>query len=445
MNGNGGRLFVEARALLLLMLAALATSMMAMVLASPPARAATLTVTNTNDSGAGSLRQAIIAANASGGVADTIGFAPSLSGQTISLDSQLPNITGAALTIDGGSAGITVANARGDDRVFMVGSDPNAFPRHEGKLTLSNLTITNGFAVDGAGGGVSNGEGSTLVVTNSTISNNVANRGGGGIFNEGTLVVLSSTISNNDNSVNSDIPYGGGGISSGGSGSSLTVSNSTIFDNTTDTYGGGISSETANARVWNTTITGNTSVTGGAGIFAGEFASSHVTLWNTILAFNINENSVKTAEINCMPKQAVINGGNNLDASATCGFGTTNNSLSNTDPLLGGFDDNGGPTETISLMPGSPAINHGNNAFAVDPLGAVGPGGDPLQFDQRGEGFARIVGGRVDIGAFEVQGLGSEPPPAEVPEDKQACKKGGYEQFSFKNQGQCIKAVNHAG
>jgi hypothetical protein len=71
--------------------------------------------------------------------------------------------------------------------------------------------------------------------------------------------------------------------------------------------------------------------------------------------------------------------------------------------------------------------------------------GNPLQFDQRGEGFARIVGPAVDIGAFEVQGLGSEPPPSEVPEDKQAYKKGGFREFGFRNQGQCIKAVNHAG
>jgi hypothetical protein len=67
---------------------------MAVVLASPPVRAATLTVTNTNDSGAGSLRQAMIDANATG-AADTVGFAPSLSGQTITLDSQLPVVTAA--------------------------------------------------------------------------------------------------------------------------------------------------------------------------------------------------------------------------------------------------------------------------------------------------------------------------------------------------------------
>jgi len=61
-------------------------------------------------------------------------------------------------------------------------------------------------------------------------------------------------------------------------------------------------------------------------------------------------------------------------------------------PLL---TDNGGPVETIALLEGSPAIDAGDNALAVD------AGGNPLDFDQRGEGFDRIFGGAVDIGAFE--------------------------------------------
>jgi len=90
------------------------------------------------------------------------------------------------------------------------------------------------------------------------------------------------------------------------------------------------------------------------------------------------------------------------------------------------------------LLGGSPAINGGNNAFAVDAAG------NPLPYDQRGQGFARIVGPAVDIGAFELQTLVSEPPPSNMPEDKEACKKDGYDEFGFRNQGLCIKAVNQA-
>ncbi len=68
------------------------------------------------------------------------------------------------------------------------------------------------------------------------------------------------------------------------------------------------------------------------------------------------------------------------------------------DPLLGPLADNGGPTQTHALLPGSPAINAG------DPNAMPGVDGVPL-YDQRGEGFERVAGGRIDMGAFEVQPL----------------------------------------
>src|SRR5215211_2949947 len=121
----------------LLMAAALAASVViaAVVLASP-AWAATYTVTNNADSGAGSLRQAMIDANATTGVADTINFNLG-SAATITLTSaQLPTITdGAGLTIDGGSADITISGAN-QYGVFEVGSGA--------MLTLNNLTVANG-------------------------------------------------------------------------------------------------------------------------------------------------------------------------------------------------------------------------------------------------------------------------------------------------------------
>ena len=128
----------------LLMAAALAASVViAVVVLASPAWADTYTVNTNADSGAGSLRQAIIDADTTTGVADTINFDPSLSGQTITLTSaQLPTITdGAGLTIDGGSANIEISGAN-QYRVFEVGSGA--------KLTLSNLTVNNGAASTGA-------------------------------------------------------------------------------------------------------------------------------------------------------------------------------------------------------------------------------------------------------------------------------------------------------
>ena len=78
--------------------------------------------------------------------------------------------------------------------------------------------------------------------------------------------------------------------------------------------------------------------------------------------------------------------------------GVNGNQVGVADPGLGPLADNGGPTQTIALLPGSPAINAGSNALAVDPTT-----GQPLVYDQRGPGFARIANGTVDIGAYEVQ------------------------------------------
>ena len=405
-----------------LIAAALAASvlMAAVMLASPPAHAATLTVTNTNDSGPNSLRQAMLDANASG-VANTIDFAPSLKGQAglIRLDSQLPVIiaAGGGLTIDGGGAEITISG-NGQERVFKVGPD--------GTLTLDTLQVQSGHATgpDGYGGGIYN-NGGNLTVRNSTIANNKADLGGGGIYN-----------SSFGPGVNGD----------------MDVSNTTISSNSAGRGGGGIfNAHAGEFNAWNTTIYGNSvyndgvpgSTQGGGGILLGH---GFAKLSNTIVANNQVPSQEGLTFPNCRGEY-IFDAGNNIDSGTTCGFDKPRNSgsLSNTDPLL--VDNltkrNGGPTETHALEAGSPAINRGNNAFATEGRGGSGPA---LQFDQRGQGFARIVGGKVDIGAFEVQGLGgSGPPPTGAPEDKQACKKGGFREFGFKNQGQCIKAVNHAG
>src|SRR5829696_7694017 len=123
-------------AALLIMAAALAASVvMAVVVLASPAWAATYTVTNNADSGAGSLRQAIIAADTTTGVADTINFELGSSATITLTSAQLPTITDAAgLTIDGQSVDITVSGRAVG--VFRVASGA--------KLTLNNLTVTNG-------------------------------------------------------------------------------------------------------------------------------------------------------------------------------------------------------------------------------------------------------------------------------------------------------------
>ena len=85
--------------------------------------------------------------------------------------------------------------------------------------------------------------------------------------------------------------------------------------------------------------------------------------------------------------------GHNLFGNSFDGSGYAASDLLDVDPRLGPLQDNGGPTQTMALLPGSPALNAGDNT------------GAPTS-DQRGPGFPRVVGGTIDIGALEVQGAG---------------------------------------
>src|SRR5262249_10102592 len=110
---------------------------------------------------------------------------------------------------------------------------------------------------------------------------------------------------------------------------------------------------------------------------------------------------------NCYGFAAGSDGGYNLDDGTSCGFSSANHSLSSTNPLLdpAGLDDNGGPTKTIALQPGSPAID------AIPP--AANGCGTAIATDQRG--VTRPQGPGCDIGAFELV-LDTTPPVITVPD-----------------------------
>jgi CSLREA domain-containing protein len=235
-------------------------------------------------------------------------------------------------------------------------------------LTLDYMTVANGNIVSGAGGGIRNNEG-TLTITNSTISDNSAVGVGGGIYNYGTLTITNSTVSGNSATLE------GGGVFNGFS-STLTITNSTFSDNDAIIGGGIKNSNLGTLTVTNSTFSGNSADVGG-GI---ENNGSTVTFLNTIVA-----NS--TLGGNC--SGTITNGGNNIDDGTTCGWGSANGSMSSTDPLLGTLADNGGPTQTFALLAGSPAI---------DGVMFNTPNGAPST-DQRG--VARPQGVLYDIGAYE--------------------------------------------
>ena len=86
----------------------------------------------------------------------------------------------------------------------------------------------------------------------------------------------------------------------------------------------------------------------------------------------------------------VISQGYNLSSDNGGGFLTATGDQINTDPMLGPLQNNGGPTFTHALLNGSPAIDAGNPNFTPPPF-----------YDQRGPGYPRVVGGRIDVGSFE--------------------------------------------
>ncbi|MFN4260117.1 MAG: choice-of-anchor Q domain-containing protein, partial [Gemmataceae bacterium] len=209
-----------------------------------------------------------------------------------------------------------------------------------------------------------------------------ATNNGGGIFNSdsGTVTVQNSTLSGN-------FAFNGGGIHNRLSGT-VTVQNSTLSGNSAF-YGGGIYNRlSGTVTVQNSTLSGNFAFNGG-GIWMADGATI-VNLDSTIVAGNTAgvgpdvHRAGGTLNVRHSLIQTTVSGGIN---------GTNSNNLPvGTDPLLGPLQNNGGPTFTHALLPGSPAIDAGFNYAGSS-------------FDQRGPGFPRTVNGTTDIGAFESQSL----------------------------------------
>ena len=125
-------------------------------------------------------------------------------------------------------------------------------------------------------------------------------------------------------------------------------------------------------------------------------------------------------------------------------FGGTGNLVAtgdqiNTDPMLGPLQDNGGPTFTHALLPGSIAVDAGDPNFTP-----------PTNYDQRGPGFSRVYNGRIDIGAFEVQPTPTPSPtptptPAYAAQIQQPINANGTSVFNVRRGVVPVKYTSHAG
>jgi hypothetical protein len=272
-------------------------------------------------------------------------------------------------------------------------------------VTLSNLTIQNGYSpssveTGGDGGGIF-GAG-PLLIEECIITNNTAVSTGGGVWSGygAKLTITKSTVSGNT------AAYGGG--ISGPGGSDWYLYDSTVSNNSAQNFGGGIVNDGGNALIVSSTIAGNTAVFGDGGIqdFGGiKLSNSTVSgnsapsagglsgvtfVQNTIVSGNTGGNCSTTAE----PKSY----GYNLSSDNTCNFDKAGD-LNNTDPMLGALKNNGGPTMTMAISPGSPAIDAGNPAGCTNGTGSV------VETDQRHDkrpGDPKLTTG-CDMGAYEYQ------------------------------------------
>jgi hypothetical protein len=313
-----------------------------------------------------------------------------------------------------------------------VGSGGGIYNERSGNLTVFESTLSGNtasgtveapFSGFGFGGGIYNA--GTLSLTNSTLSGNSAEGGvgfrstsnspagasGGGIFNAGTLTVLNSTFGGNyvqgfgysGNGGSSNGYANGGAIANTGT---LLVLESTFSGNSVQAVGGSTASgsfggDAAGGGFYNagvltileSTLSGNsasflTMGTAVGGGIANETAMAGTTsIQNSIIAGNT---APASSDVNGSLKSLGYNligvGDGGSGYAVTDLVGTSTSPL---DPKLGPLQDNGGPTPTLALLPGSPAIDAGAPSDS--------------EWDQRGPGYQRLVNGATDIGAYEVQ------------------------------------------
>jgi hypothetical protein len=404
---------------------------------APQANPKIRTVTSCDDTGPGSLRDTIFNAT-TGDLVDLT----QLTCSDITLYAGEIAVSSADLTLLGPGVGSDAINPLAingyDDRVFTQGT---------GTLTISGLTIQKGhYAGNFARGGCIFSSGTLVIqnsivsgcevdlayasntfaaggaiytqgdlwLQNSVVSDNVAYSPtqpayGGGIFAAYNVTIVESTISNNQ-AVAPQAYAMGGGLKIIGFGA-IEILRSTVSGNEAR-LGGGMHVDTLGAsRIVDSTLSGNyASAYAGAGFFtngpvrltsstvtrnsayaytAGIQSEFHPLMFDPVLVQNsiIADNRAIASAVAYDVTAQSIGGGSSLITSAN----TTTPSDTLTDcPRLSALGDHGGRTPTHALLPGSPAIDVGDDAG--------------LTVDQRGAGYARVAGLQSDIGAYELHG-----------------------------------------
>lgn len=424
-----------------------------------PAHAASLAVMNCDDSGPGSLREAV--ANAASG--DTIDLGGLTCG-TIALASGAITTALVELTVVGPGANALAIDAGGMDRVFAGGASTwltiRGLTLRNGRLDqavaaggcvyagaglfLTDVLVTGCTAKasgDARGGGVATDGGLQMQFT--SISDCVVESAGGTARGGGAyaVIVLQADMSHVSDNIARTLPVATGLSSGGGlfieSGEHTSINGSTVSGNSAE-FAGGLDLPGQNPTlpvlplIVNSTIAGNS-----ASVRIGGIRSERsLRVYNSTIAFNSEPQWTGGALTHATGIQLDLNAELTIDSTiiANNRMGVTEGDIGGTpgttvsgtggynlviysmlalqpgtlmvEPMLLPLADNGGPTETLALSPGSPAINAGANSFS-------------LVTDQRGRGHPRVFGLLADIGAFEYSDIlfedGFEPRLSEDP------------------------------
>ena len=262
-----------------------------------------------------------------------------------------------------------------------------------GTVTINNSTISGNTA--DWGGGVTSYYG-MVTINNSTISGNTASSDGGGVHNYyGTVSINHSTISGN--TAAGSHGDGGGVYNCEGT---INIENSTISGNSASSDGGGLYSGEGTVNINHSTISGNTASSDGGGVYNYD---GSLTINSSIVSGNTatsdgnevyNDGTVNANDYNLFGDSSENN------AQAFFGFAPTGTDINATsdganptslNDILAPLADNGGPTETHALVPGSPAIDY------------IPTGQCNVATDQRGVTRPQPAGGNCDVGAYELE------------------------------------------